>query len=105
MWPHVVTITEARNEQAQVVKQVQLRDEKSNLSALVSAAERGEETVITRHGKPVARIVRETGPDEPKRVNDPGSPYHGMTFGELLLAFPGGIEFERDKKPVREIDL
>jgi prevent-host-death family protein len=84
---------------------VQLRDAKANLSSLVAAAERGEETVITRHGKPVARLVPEPAASEPKRVNDPNSPYHGMTFGELLLAFPGPLEIERDETPMREIDL
>jgi hypothetical protein len=66
---------------------------------------RGEETIITRHGKPVARIVREGLVSEPKRVNNPGSPYHGMTFAELLMAFPGGIDLGRDQTPMREIDL
>ena len=86
-------------------RRVQLRDAKASLSALVSAAERGEETVITRHGKPVARIVREPVEGDPKRVNNPGSPYHGMTFGEMLLAFPGPLEIERDETPMRIPDL
>jgi prevent-host-death family protein len=86
-------------------RHVQLRDAKAGLSSLVSAAERGEETVITRHGKPVARIVPEPKESEPKRVNHPGSPYHGMTFLELLMAFPGPLEIERDETPMREIDL
>ena len=38
-------------------RRVQLREAKAGLSALVSAAEKGEETIITRHGKAVARIV------------------------------------------------
>ena len=86
-------------------RHVQLRDAKMHLSALVDAAERGEETVITRHGKPVARIVREDPEPEPKRVDNPGSPYHGMTFVELLMAFPGPLEIERDETPLREIEL
>jgi prevent-host-death family protein len=86
-------------------RRVQLREAKAGLSALVSAAERGEETIITRRGKPVARIVPVTEENEPKRVNHPGSPYHGMTFGELLLAFPGPLEIERDRTPMRVPDL
>lgn len=86
-------------------RRVQLRDAKARLSELVSAAERGEETVITRHGRAVARVVPEPAEQEPKRVNDPNSPYHGMTFLELLMAFPGPLEVERDQTPVREIDL
>jgi hypothetical protein len=27
------------------------------------------------------------------------------SFADLLLAFPGGVEFERDGTPLREIDL
>jgi prevent-host-death family protein len=34
-----------------------LAEAKAHLSALVSQAERGEETIITRHGKPVAKLV------------------------------------------------
>lgn len=41
---------------------VTLTDAKARLSKLVSKAERGEETVITRRGKPVARIVPITSP-------------------------------------------
>ena len=80
---------------------VQVRDAKARFSELLDAAERGEETVITRHGKPVARIVREEPETEPKRVNRPGSPYHRMTFGELIMAFPGPLEIERDQTPFR----
>jgi prevent-host-death family protein len=38
---------------------------KDRFSALLQAVEEGEEIVITRHGKKIARIVRETeqGPD------------------------------------------
>jgi prevent-host-death family protein len=89
----------------QPARRIPLRDAKAGLSALVSAAERGEETVITRHGKAVAKIVPMAEAVEPKRVDRPGSPYHGMTFLELLMAFPGGIEFDRDRTPMREIDL
>ena len=27
------------------------------------------------------------------------------SFAEHLLAFPGGIEFDRDERPVRDVDL
>lgn len=40
---------------------------KSQLSRLLERAERGEEIVIGRAGKPVARLVRYI-PDRPKRV-------------------------------------
>ncbi len=39
-------------------------DAKNRLGQLLDAAERGEETVITRHGRPVARLIPAAqGPD------------------------------------------
>ena len=87
------------------MKRVQLREAKAKFSELVAAAERGEATIITKHGKPVARIVPEEAENEPRRVNHPGSPYDGMTFGEMLLNIPGPIEIERDETPMRVPDL
>ena len=43
------------------MKTVQLRDAKAQLSALVDAAESGEPTTITRHGKPAAMVVPDRG--------------------------------------------
>ncbi len=37
--------------------EVGILDARNNFSALVERAERGEEVTITRHGKPVARLV------------------------------------------------
>jgi prevent-host-death family protein len=39
---------------------VGLFEAKTNLSALIEKVEAGEEIQITRHGKPVARIVEDT---------------------------------------------
>lgn len=38
-------------------KAVTLAEAKAHLSALITEAERGAEITITRHGRPVARIV------------------------------------------------
>ena len=48
---------------------VGLFEAKTHLSELIARAERGEEVVITRHNKPVARIVPMTQgvPDAPAR--------------------------------------
>jgi prevent-host-death family protein len=40
--------------------QVAVNQAKNQLSALIHAAEEGEEVVLTRHGKPVVRLVAET---------------------------------------------
>ena len=39
-------------------------DAKTRLSELLDRVERGEQIVITRHGKPVARLVPEGGLDQ-----------------------------------------
>lgn len=80
------------------MKSIQIRDAKAKFSALVEAAERGKPTTITRHGKPAAVLVPV---EAAKRLYPENRP----SFAELLLAFPGGIEFERDRTPMRDIDL
>ena len=59
------------------MRQVQLREAKARLSALVDGAAEGEATIVTRHGKPRAVIV---GIDEWNRLSNVPS------FGRLLLA-------------------
>jgi prevent-host-death family protein len=49
--------------------QVNMLDAKNSLSRLVAAAERGEEVVLARDGKPVAKIVRYESP----KVKPPGA--------------------------------
>ena len=41
------------------MRQVQFSTAKAQLSELIDEVERGETVQITRHGKPVARLVRE----------------------------------------------
>jgi prevent-host-death family protein len=41
---------------------------KNKLSALLDRVERGEEIVITRHGKPVARLVPSFGKSDQSQV-------------------------------------
>jgi len=41
------------------MKQIQLSTAKARLSELIDEVERGETVVITRHGKPVARLMPE----------------------------------------------
>lgn len=40
---------------------------KNTLGSLLDRVERGEEVVITRRGKPVARLVPETGKEERRK--------------------------------------
>jgi prevent-host-death family protein len=66
-------------------------DAKTNLSALLDKVEAGEEVVITRHGKPVARLVsvqdidrtRATEAVEKLRALRKGSTLGGLSWKEL----------------------
>jgi prevent-host-death family protein len=42
------------------MKQIQASMAKAQFAELLDEVERGETIVITRHGKPIARLVRET---------------------------------------------
>ena len=80
------------------MREIQLREAKAKLSALVEDAAQGEAAVITRHGKPRAVIL---GIGEWNRLNRVPS------FGRLLLA--SGLEDDdlpsRDASPPRDIAL
>ncbi|WP_117195820.1 type II toxin-antitoxin system Phd/YefM family antitoxin [Rhizobium terrae] len=80
------------------MKVLQLRDAKSTFSAIVEAAEHGEPTIVTKHGRPAAMVV----PVEEGRRIYPDNP---PSFADLLISIPHGLEFERDEEPAREIEL
>ena len=71
---------------------------KASLSVVVEAAEHGEPTTITKHGRPVAGVVPI---GDARRLYPSDRP----SFVELLRAIPEQIEFERDSTPFREADL
>lgn len=79
------------------MRTLQVRDAKAAFSALVEAAERGEPTTITRHGKPAAVVV----PVEAARQLYPERP----SFADLLLAIPEPLDAGRDPTPLRPADL
>ena len=80
------------------MRSIQIRDAKAKFSALIEAAEHGKPTTITRHGRPAAVVVPV---EDARRLY----PEDRVSFAELLLSFPGGIEFDRDRTPMREVDL
>ena len=80
------------------MKSVQIRDAKAKFSALVEAAEHGRPTTITRHGRPAAMLVPIA---DARRIYPEDHP----SFADLLLSFPGGMPFERDQTPLREVDF
>ena len=87
-----VVISECR-----AMREVQLWDAKANFLAVVDQAARGETTVVTRHGAPVAVVL---GYDEWQRLTHarPG-------LADLLLSFPEGGEPRRDRTPARDLGL
>ncbi|MER8826124.1 type II toxin-antitoxin system Phd/YefM family antitoxin [Mesorhizobium sp. M0938] len=80
------------------MKTMQVREAKAGFSALVEAAESGEPTIITKHGKPAAAVV---SVEDLQKLY----PVARRNFGEFLLTYPGGIELERNESPSRDIDL
>jgi antitoxin Phd len=80
------------------VRTLRLRDAKASLSAVIEAAERGEATTITKHGKPAAVVVPI---EEAKRLYPSEQP----SFAALLMGIPHAVETERDASPLREADL
>jgi len=80
------------------MRTVQLREAKATLSALVDAAENGEATMITRHGKPAAVLAPV---EQAAKIQGERKP----TFAEMLLSAPEEIPFERIGGAMRDVDL
>jgi antitoxin Phd len=77
------------------MKELQLKDVKATLSAVVDRAVTGEPTVITRHGRKEAVIVSF---EEWERMTK------APPFADLLLAFPGEPGDIADRrKPARAL--
>jgi antitoxin Phd len=79
------------------MKTVGLREAKA-ISMIVDAAQHGEPTIVTKHGRPAAMIVPF---DKGRRIYPDSCP----TFAELLLSMPHEIDVEHDASPVRDLDL
>lgn len=80
------------------MRSINLREAKANLSALVDAAEHGESTTITKHGKPAAVII----PLElASKIIEDKKP----NFVEFLMSMPADIEFERNTSKSRDFEF
>lgn len=73
--------------------ELQLRDAKAAFSAIVEQAARCEETVVIRHGRPVAVVL---GYETWQRLTGARP-----SFADLLLDFPDSGEFARDPAAAR----
>jgi antitoxin Phd len=81
-------------ERGDIVQEVQLKDAKASLSAIVDRAAAGEEIVITRHGRKEAVLISW---EEFRRLSTVPS------FGKLLMSAPieDGAIPERQEPPHR----
>jgi len=80
------------------MKTLHLRDAKAGLSAIVDAAEHGEATIITKHGRPAAMVVPV---EDGRRFYRDDKP----SLADYLLDFPGPLDVTRDPTPLRPVDL
>ena len=80
------------------MREIQLREAKATLSAVVDDAVRGEPSIITRHGRREAVVI---GFDQWQRLSRVPS------FGRLLMSAPiePGDLPERDRSPLGEAGL
>ncbi len=80
------------------MQEIQLRQAKATLSAVVDQAQKGEPSIITRHGRREAVVVSFEEWERLSRV---------PSFGRLLMAAPLASDDvpERDRTGLREADL
>jgi antitoxin Phd len=78
------------------MKEIQLKDAKATLSAVVDRAVAGEPTIITRHGRKEAVLVSFAEWERVAKV---------PSFANLLLSFPGTPADipRRGRKPMRPL--
>jgi prevent-host-death family protein len=78
------------------VATVSIYEAKTRLSHLVDRALRGEKIVITRHGRPVARLVPAAPPRKPRRLGAlrgkirVAADFDAPLPNDLLVLFEGG---------------
>jgi prevent-host-death family protein len=66
------------------MKEVGAFEAKNTLSALLDLVEAGEEVIITRHGKPVARLAPPRGAFDRKEARAAAAAIRGMSEGATL---------------------
>ena len=77
---------------------VQIREAKASFSALVAAAEKGQPTLVSRHGQPCAMIV-------PVADGARLYPTEMPNLANYLLAMPEPLVTQRDATPLGGVDF
>jgi prevent-host-death family protein len=78
------------------LRTVKLREAKAHLSALVQAAENGETTIVTKNGRPAAKVV--PFHDLPKSESE-----KKPSFADWLLSMPHDIPIRRNRSRARSV--
>lgn len=78
----------------EAMKTVQIRETK----APIEAAEAGQSSILTRHVKPAMDVVPLVEAEKLYSRARPG-------FGDFLLTFPSGVEFEEAVDRMWDVDL
>ncbi len=80
------------------MREIQLKDAKATLSAVVDQAVRGNPAIITRHGRREAVVLSFEDYERLRQV---------PSFGRLLAAFPGEEDDipARGHRPARDVEL
>ena len=74
-------------DQVEAMKVINVQEAKTHLSRLIDAAVEGEEIILGKHGKPMARLSSFVAPSEPRRL--------GGREGEIHIAPDFDEEDER----------
>jgi prevent-host-death family protein len=80
------------------MRTVQLREGKAQFSALIEAAEKGEPTIVTKHGRPAAMVVPI---DEGRKLYPQKKP----SLIEYLMTMPEDIPIRRSRSRARKVEL
>ena len=80
------------------MRSVQLREAKAQLSALVDAAEKGEPTIVTRHGREAAMVI-------PMEVARRVYPDHEPNLIDYLMTMPAEIPIRRNRSRSRKVEF
>jgi prevent-host-death family protein len=79
------------------MRSLPVQEAETALADVVDRASRGETTLLTLDGEPVAVVV---GFDEWQRLTAARRP-----LADLLLSFPEGGDLRRDREPAGDLDV
>lgn len=86
------------------MRHVSLRDANQGFAKLIAEVEAGEEVILTRRGKPVARIIREPVPSGKRRFTPEQQAAYDRLMARLRPGYPlGGVRVDREELYDRDL--